>query len=101
VKGNGKGGRNQELALAAAVSIAGYERIVVGSLATDGVDGPTDAAGAIADGTTVKRGQRLGMDAEEYLKNNDSYNYFSRLGDLVKTGPTGTNVNDIMILAAE
>ena len=101
VKGNGKGGRNQELALAAAVSIAGYERIVVGSLATDGVDGPTDAAGAIADGTTVKRGKKLGMDAEDYLRKNDSYNYFRRLGDLIMTGPTGTNVNDIMIIAAK
>ena len=101
VKGNGKGGRNQELALAAAVSIDGYERIVVGSLATDGVDGPTDAAGAIADGTTVKRGKRLGMDAEDYLRKNDSYNYFRRLGDLIMTGPTGTNVNDIMIIAAK
>ncbi len=101
VKGNGKGGRNQELALAAAASIAGYERIVVGSLATDGIDGPTDAAGAIADGTTVKRGQRLGMDAEDYLRKNDSYNYFRRLGDLIMTGPTGTNVNDIMIIAAK
>ena len=101
VKGNGKGGRNQELALAAAASIAGYERIVVGSIATDGVDGPTDAAGAIADGTTVKRGKRLGMDAEDYLRKNDSYNYFRRLGDLIMTGPTGTNVNDIMIIVAK
>ena len=101
VKGNGKGGRNQELALAAAASIAGYERIVVGSIATDGVDGPTDAAGAIADGTTVKRGKRFGMDAEDYIRKNDSYNYFRRLGDLIMTGPTGTNVNDIMIIVAK
>jgi len=101
VKGIGKGGRNQELALAAAISISGYERIAVGSLATDGVDGPTDAAGAIADGTTVRRGNRLGMDAGEYLEKNDSYNYFRRLGDIIRTGPTGTNVNDIMIIAAK
>src|SRR5437867_7718530 len=101
VRGNGKGGRNQELALAAAASIAGYERIVVGSIATDGVDGPTDAAGAIADGTTVKRGKRLGMDAEDYLRKNDSYNYFRRLGDLTMTGPTATNVDDIMIIVAK
>ncbi len=101
VKGIGKGGRNQELALAAAISISGYEQIAVGSLATDGVDGPTDAAGAIADGTTVRRGNRLGMDAGEYLEKNDSYNYFRRLGDIIRTGPTGTNVNDIMIIAAK
>ena len=101
VKGIGKGGRNQELALAAAISISGYERTAVGSLATDGVDGPTDAAGAIADGTTVRRGNRLGMDAGEYLEKNDSYNYFRRLGDIIRTGPTGTNVNDIMIIAAK
>src|SRR5213080_24149 len=101
VKGIGKGGRNQELALAAAISISGYERIAVGSLATDGVDGPTDAAGAIADGTTVRRGNRLGMDAEDYLRKNDSYNYFRRLGDIIRTGPTGTNVNDIMIIVAK
>jgi glycerate 2-kinase len=100
VKGKGKGGRNQELALAAAISVAGSEGLVVGSLATDGVDGPTDAAGALADGTTIMRGRKHGMEGEEYLENNDSYNYFRGLGDLIKTGPTGTNVNDIMIVAA-
>lgn len=100
VIGNGKGGRNQELALAASIAIDGTESVVVGSLATDGVDGPTDAAGAIVDGTTVSRGHRLGMSADDYLGNNDSYCFLKRTGDLVKTGPTGTNVNDIMILAA-
>jgi glycerate 2-kinase len=101
VKGNGRGGRNQELALAAAVKITGSEGVVVGSFATDGVEGQTDAAGAIVDGTTVKRGVKLGMDPGDYLRNNDSYSYLSRLNDLVVTGPTGTNVNDIVILASD
>lgn len=101
VRGKGKGGRNQELVLAAAVRIDGSARVVVGSFATDGVEGQTNAAGAIADGTTVKRGLKLGVDPERSLRNNDSYHYFSRLKDLVMTGPTGTNVNDIMILAAD
>jgi len=101
VLGNGKGGRNQELALAAAVKISGSEGIVVGSFATDGIEGRTNAAGAVADGSTITRGLRLRMDPEEYLRNNDSYQYFSKLKDLVMTGPTGTNVNDIAVLAAD
>jgi glycerate 2-kinase len=100
VEGRGKGGRNQELALAAALEIEGCRGIVIGSLATDGVDGPTDAAGAVVDGTTISRGQRRGMDPRDYLDDNNSNGYFSRLGDLIRTGPTGTNVNDIMVLAA-
>ncbi len=99
IRGDGKGGRNQELALAASLAIDGTRNMVVGSLATDGVDGPTDAAGAIVDGTTVSRGRKLGMSAEDYLRNNDSYSFLKRTGDLVMTGPTGTNVNDVMILA--
>jgi len=101
VRGNGKGGRNQELALAAAVKISGSSGVVVGSFATDGIEGRTNAAGAVADGSTITRGLRLRMDPEEYLRNNDSYQYFSKLKDLVITGPTGTNVNDIAILAAD
>ena len=100
VRGRGKGGRNQELVLAAAAKIDGSDGIVVGSFATDGIEGRTNAAGALADGRTVKRGLRLGMHPEQYLRNNDSYHYFLRLKDLVITGPTGTNVNDVMILAA-
>lgn len=100
ITGEGKGGRNQELALAAALAINGIGNVVLGSLATDGVDGPTDAAGAIVDGTSVARGLKLGMKAEDHLRNNDSYNFLKRTGDLVKTGPTGTNVNDLMIIAA-
>jgi len=99
VRGKGKGGRNQELVLAAATKINGSDGIVVGSFATDGIEGQTNAAGAFADGTTVMRGLKLGMYPEQFLRNNDSYHYFSKLKDLVITGPTGTNVNDIMILA--
>src|SRR5439155_4786442 len=101
VRGKGKGGRNQELALAAAMKISDSERVVVGSFATDGIEGQTDAAGAVADGSTITRGLQLGMDPEEFLRNNDSYHYFLKLKDLVMTGPTGTNVNDITILAVD
>src|SRR2546426_910277 len=100
-KRKSRGGRNQEVALAAAVKISGSEGLVVGSFATDGIEGQTDAAGAVVDGSTITRGLELGMDAEEYLRNNDSYRYFSKLKDLVITGPTGTNVNDITILVAD
>ena len=99
VQGKGIGGRNQELVLAAAKKISGSEGVVMGSFATDGTEGQTDAAGALADGRTVVRGLKLGMNADEHLRNNDSYHYFSRLKDLIVTGPTGTNVNDVMILA--
>src|SRR3989442_1978764 len=99
VRGKGKGGRNQELVLAAAAKIDGSDGIVFGALGTDGIEGHTDAAGALGDGTTVTRGLELGMDSEQYLGKNDSYHYFSKLKDLVITGPTGTNVNDITILA--
>jgi glycerate 2-kinase len=70
----------------------------VASVSTDGVDGPTDAAGAIVDGRTISRSRDLGLDAEEYLRNNDTYSFFSEIGDLIYTGPTGTNVNDITLL---
>jgi glycerate-2-kinase len=98
VKGLGKGGRNQEIALSAAHKIAGFEKIVIASFNTDGIDGPTDAAGAIVDGNTLSRAKRLNMETRDYMKNNDSYTFFSKLGDNIITGPTGTNVNDISIL---
>jgi glycerate-2-kinase len=98
VTGEGKGGRNQEIALGAALKLNGLNNTVLVSFSTDGVDGPTDAAGALADGSTVQRGRERGMDAKAFLKENDSYSFFSRLGDLVLTGPTGTNVNDLSIL---
>jgi hydroxypyruvate reductase len=104
VSGSGKGGRNQELALAFALEIAGREGIEMLSAGTDGLDGPTDAAGAVVDGTTVASAAIFGLDAAAYLNNNDSYRFFSEL-DLrgggkhhLKTGPTGTNVMDLQIL---
>ena len=94
LRGDGLGGRNQEFALAAALDIAGLDNVVVFSAGTDGTDGPTDAAGAIADGDTLGRKP----DARRYLDANDSYHYFESLGDLVITGPTNTNVADVRIL---
>jgi glycerate-2-kinase len=98
VRGHGSGGRNTELALAFGIAASGRRDVALLSAGTDGTDGPTDAAGAFADGTTVQRGAALGMDAISYLANNDSYTYFSRTQDLLVTGPTGTNVMDIQIL---
>ncbi len=101
VHGKGRGGRNQELVLSAASSIRGNPAILVCSIGTDGVDGPTDAAGAVADGNTLERGLRIHMDPDSYLRENNSYPFFERLNDLVTTGPTGTNVNDIFIAIVE
>jgi hydroxypyruvate reductase len=96
VRGSGKGGRNQELALAAALAIQGMENVIIASLATDGSDGPTDAAGGMVDGLTVQRGQPLGLSAQAALDHNDAYPYLAQVGDLLVTGPTNTNVNDLM-----
>jgi len=101
IKGNGLGGRNQEFALAAAINIAGYENILVLSGGTDGNDGPTDAAGAIADTFTLDRAKAMGLNAFDYLQNNDSYHFFARLEDLLITGPTKTNVMDLHIILVE
>jgi len=98
VVGKGKGGRNQEIALAAALKIKGLGGCVVASLSTDGVDGPTDAAGAVADGKTVARAEKAGIKAEDFLAENNSYSFFSKLDDLIFAGPTGTNVNDISVV---
>jgi glycerate-2-kinase len=98
VFGKGKGGRNQELALSAALTLRNVEGCVIASLSTDGVDGPTDAAGAIVDGCTLQRAKKLGLNAEVFLADNDSYGFFSKLGGLIKTGATGTNVNDITVI---
>ena len=95
VRGKGKGGRNQEMALSAAIKIAGLEDVMIVASATDGTDGPTDATGAIADGSTVERALAAGLDPAACLADNDSYRFFERLGDLIKTGPTNTNVNDL------
>ena len=96
VRGKGKGGRNQELALAAALAIQGWGNIVIASLATDGSDGPTDAAGGVVDGTTVERGAALGLAARAALSANNAYPYLDQVGDLIVTGPTNTNVNDLI-----
>jgi glycerate 2-kinase len=95
IRGKGLGGRNQEMALSAALEIAGLEEVMIIPLATDGTDGPTDAAGAIADGSTLRRAQEAGLSAPQYLADNDSYHFFQQLGDLLITGPTNTNVNDL------
>lgn len=97
VKGDGRGGRNQELALGASMKIDGNKGIALISLGTDGLDGSTDAAGALVDGSTIGRSKAIGRSVDESLLRNDSYTFFEGLGDLVMTGPTGTNVNDITI----
>jgi hydroxypyruvate reductase len=97
VRGDGVGGRNTELALGAALALEGWgPDLVVASLATDGGDGLSPSAGAIADGTAIERGRSLGLDAHDSLARNDSYTYWAALGDAIMTGPTGTNVNDVM-----
>jgi hydroxypyruvate reductase len=98
IAGEGRGGRNQEFALASALSIDGVKNVVVLSGGTDGTDGPTDAAGAIADGATLARAREENMDPKDFLRRNDSYSFFQKLDDLVITGPTRTNVMDIYML---
>jgi glycerate-2-kinase len=93
----GAGGRNQEFALAAALAMAKIEDVALASVGTDGIDGPTDAAGAIVDGMTIGRAQATGLDASVALARHDSYPFFRALGDLVVTGPTGTNVGDLQV----
>jgi len=100
VVGKGKGGRNQEIALGAALKIGSLDGVVIASVSTDGVDGPTDAAGAIVDGKTLQRARDLGLKPREFLANNDSYVFFSKLRDLVFSGPTGTNVCDVTVIVA-
>jgi glycerate-2-kinase len=96
VRGKGRGGRNQEFALALAPELAGTA-IAVLSAGTDGVDGPTDAAGAFVDGSTAQRARERCLDANAALAENDSYGFFVQLGDLFRCGPTGTNVMDIKV----
>ena len=103
VRGEGRGGRNQELVLAAAIALDGYplpDDVEVGivSMGTDGTDGPTNAAGGIATADTLARGRALGLDARAALARNDSYPYLNALGDLLITGPTNTNVNDLILV---
>ena len=96
--GSGKGGRNQELALAAAIGIDGWKNTVIFSVGSDGTDGPTDAAGGMVDGETVRRIKSKNASPYQLLENNDSYHALSLSGDLIKTGSTGTNVNDLMMI---
>lgn len=98
LKGRGKGGRNQELALSAALAVSGYDNIAVFSVGSDGTDGPTDAAGGYADGGTADRIRSAGIDPLSALENNDAYNALSAADSLIVTGPTGTNVNDISVV---
>lgn len=96
--GNGLGGRNQEIALAAAKGIAGMENTLVFSLGSDGTDGPTDAAGGWVDGTSLDRLKAQGLQPDAVLQNNDAYHALKAIGGLIVTGPTGTNVNDLSVL---
>lgn len=98
INGNGKGGRNQELALAAVNELRSVSNVMLIALATDGEDGPTDAAGAVATGESAERAERLGLSAADHLSRNDAYPFFESLGDLIRTGPSGTNVNDLVFL---
>jgi hydroxypyruvate reductase len=98
VTGHGKGGRNQEFALAAAAVLTGSAPTVVASVGTDGIDGPTDAAGALTDSTTLDRARAAGLVPDRFLFDNNAYAFFDALGDLIHTGPTGTNVGDLQII---
>jgi hydroxypyruvate reductase len=100
LRGAGRGGRNQELALASAFGLTGLPDVALVALATDGGDGPTDAAGAVATGETLARAAALGLDPDDALGRNDAYPFFSALGDLLLPGPTATNVNDLTLLFA-
>ncbi|MGB8213183.1 MAG: DUF4147 domain-containing protein [Anaerolineales bacterium] len=96
--GKGKGGRNTELALAAVTELADFPGVMLVTLATDGEDGPTDAAGAVVTGDTFRRAAGLALHPDDFLARNDSYTFFAKLDDLLKPGPTGTNVNDLVFL---
>ena len=99
VKGSGRGGRNQEFALSAAIEIDGYSDIIIASFDTDGIDGLSPAAGAIVSGETVGKARKNGLSPESYLENNDSFTFFNNLkGHLIITGPTGTNINDVVLV---
>lgn len=98
VKGKGKGGRNQELALSAAIELTGIENVILFSLGSDGTDGPTDAAGGMVDGETFKKLKDMGTDCRQVLEENDAYHALEKVDGLIKTGPTGTNVNDVAML---
>jgi glycerate 2-kinase len=101
IKGQGKGGRNTELALAAGIELSGASSILLLSAGTDGTDGPTDAAGAFVNGSTIARAALVDLSASQHLAQNNSYPFFQSLGDLLITGPTHTNVMDLQILLVD
>ncbi len=101
VTGDGTGGRNQEVALGAALKIEGEEGILIGSIGTDGIDGNSEAAGAMVDHKTLQKARERGIDPIAYLENNDSYHFFKKTSGLIVTGPTGTNVNDLMLILVQ
>jgi glycerate-2-kinase len=101
VSGDGKGGRNQELALRGALKIEGHQNITWLSAGTDGIDGPTGAAGAIVDGGTVSEARSIGLDPKKYVEQNDSYHFHNQMGTLLKTGPTGNNLMDIVLVLSD
>ena len=98
LRGDGMGGRNQEMALAALGEFKGNPRFLFLSAGTDGIDGHSDAAGAVVDGGSFARAWKFGLKIDDYLARNDSYNFFRQTGDLIMTGPTGTNVMDMTVL---
>jgi glycerate 2-kinase len=100
IKGNGKGGRNQELALGAVNILKEMKDVMLISVATDGEDGPTNAAGAVITNESAQKAAQLGLDAAGHLSRNDAYAFFDKLDDLIKTGPSGTNVNDLVFCIA-
>ena len=97
VKGEGKGGRNQEVALGAIRKMSGLKGLIA-TLNTDGIDGPTDTAGAMVDGESLSRALELGLNPDVFLDGNDSFNFFEPMNDQIMTGPTGTNVNDLTVI---
>jgi hydroxypyruvate reductase len=100
LQGDGYGGRNQEVALGAVRDMAGLEDVILVTLATDGGDGPTEAAGAVVTGETFRRASQMGLEPADFLARNDAYHFFEPLEDLIKTGPTRTNVNDLALVFA-
>jgi len=101
VSGKGLGGRNMEFAMHAVLFIGGLETVTIASIGTDGTDGPTDAAGAVIDGSTARLAREKGIDIYNHINNNDSYHFHKKLGNLVFTGPTNTNVMDVRIILVE
>ncbi len=100
LKGNGKGGRNQEVALGAVEELGRMQNVMLLSIATDGEDGPTDAAGAVATSESAQRAESLGLSVAGSLSRNDAYIFFDQMNDLIKTGPSGTNVNHLVLCFA-